>query len=120
MPYVEPRRNQNGEITSYRLVVSAGLDQNGKQIRRRSLWTPPTRGMSEAQMEREATAAAYKFEDQIKKGYNFDNNQGTAFCDLKYSPIKEFSVTAGPYFTFTNDNVITSIKLVFNLGSGKF
>ena len=30
MPYVEPRRNQNGEITSYRLVVSAGLDQNGK------------------------------------------------------------------------------------------
>ena len=26
-------------------------------------------------MEREATAAAYKFEDQIKKGYNFDNNQ---------------------------------------------
>lgn len=52
--------------------------------------------------------------------YNFDNNQGTAFCDLKYSPIKEFSVTAGPYFTFTKDNVITSIKLVFNLGSGKF
>ena len=75
MPYVEPRRNQNGEITSYRLVVSAGLDQNGKQIRRRSLWTPPTRGMSEAQMEREVTAAAYKFEDQIKKSYNFDNNQ---------------------------------------------
>ena len=75
MPYIEPRRNQNGEITSYRLVVSAGLDQNGKQIRRRSLWTPPTRGMSETQMEREATAAAYKFEDQIKKGYNFDNNQ---------------------------------------------
>ena len=52
--------------------------------------------------------------------YNFDNNQGTAFCDLKYSPIKEFSVTAGPYFTFTKDDVITSIKLVFNLGCGKF
>ena len=52
--------------------------------------------------------------------YNFDTNQGTAFCDLKYSPIKEFSVTAGPYFTFTKDDVITSIKLVFNLGCGKF
>lgn len=52
--------------------------------------------------------------------YNFDNNNGTAFCDLKYSPIKEFSVTAGPYFTFTKDDVITSIKLVFNLGCGKF
>ncbi len=75
MPYIEPRRNQNGVITSYRLVVSAGLDQDGKQIRRRSLWTPPSRDMSEAQMEREATAAAYKFEDQIKKGYSLDNNQ---------------------------------------------
>ena len=67
MPYIEPRRNQNGEITSYRLVVSAGLDQNGKQIRRRSLWTPPTRGMSEAQMEREATAAAYNLKIKSKK-----------------------------------------------------
>ena len=75
MPYIEPRRNQNGIVTSYRLVVSAGLDQDGKQIRRRSLWTPPSRDMSEAQMEREATAAAYKFEDQIKKGYSLDNNQ---------------------------------------------
>lgn len=86
MPYVEPRRNQNGEITSYRLVVSAGLDQNGKQIRRRSLWTPPTGGMSEAQMEREATAAAYKFEDQIKKGYNFDNNQTFAEYLFHFMP----------------------------------
>ena len=46
MPYIEERRNAYGEITSYRIVVSAGMDYNGKQIRRRTIWTPPRYGMS--------------------------------------------------------------------------
>ena len=75
MAYIEPRRNALGQITSYRIVVSAGLDYQGKQIKRRSIWTPPTYGMSETQMEREARAAAYKFEEQIKNGYELDNKQ---------------------------------------------
>ncbi len=65
MPSIEPRRNALGQITSYRIVVSAGLDYQGKQIKRRSIWTPPTYGMSETQMEREARAAAYKFEESL-------------------------------------------------------
>ena len=75
MPYIEERRNAHGEITSYRIVVSAGMDYNGKQIRRRTIWTPPRYGMSEYQMKKEATAAAYKFEEQINQGYQLDNNQ---------------------------------------------
>ena len=75
MPYIEERRNAYGEITSYRIVVSAGMDYNGKQIRRRTIWTPPRYGMSEYQMKKEATAAAYKFEEQINQGYQLDNNQ---------------------------------------------
>ena len=75
MPYFEDRRNAHGEITSYRIVVSAGMDYNGKQIRRRTIWTPPRYGMSEYQMKLEATAAAYKFEEQINQGYQLDNNQ---------------------------------------------
>ena len=75
MPSIEPRRNANGEVTSYRIVVSAGLDYQGKQIKRRSIWTPPSYGMSETLMEREAWAAAYKFEEQIRNGYEIDNNQ---------------------------------------------
>lgn len=75
MPSIEARRNALGRITSYRLIVSEGLDYKGKQIKRRTLWTPPKRDMSETQMEREAWAAAYKFEQQIKQGYEIDNNQ---------------------------------------------
>jgi len=52
--------------------------------------------------------------------FNFDNSYGTAFCTLTYSPIKEFSVSAGPYFVYASGMLIPSIRLSFNLGSGKF
>ena len=52
--------------------------------------------------------------------FNFDNSTGLVSGMLTYTPIKEFSVSAGPNFIFQNENVITSIKLVFNLGGGKF
>lgn len=57
---------------------------------------------------------------QVFAQYNFNSFTGTAFCTLKYSPIKEFSVTAGPYFVITGNTLITSVRLVFDLGSGKF
>ena len=72
MPSIEARRNALGRITSYRLIVSEGLDYTGKQIKRRTLWVPPKHDMSETQMEREAWAAAYHFEQQIKQGYDID------------------------------------------------
>lgn len=75
MPYLEPRRNNNGAITSYRIVVSTGYDDFGKQVRHRFIWTPPKPGMSEKQMEKEATAAAYKYEEQINNGFLVDNRQ---------------------------------------------
>lgn len=75
MPSIKPRRNQNGIVTSYRLIVSGGLDREGKQIKRRMLWIPPNRNISDQQMLKEATAAAYKFEEQIKNGYVLDNTQ---------------------------------------------
>lgn len=75
MPSVEPRRNQHGVVTSYRLIVSGGLDKEGRQIKRRMLWTPPGRNMTDQQMLRDATAAAYKFEERIKNGYVLDNTQ---------------------------------------------
>ena len=78
MPSIEPRRNAEGIITSYKIVVSTGYDYTGKQIRRRTLWIPPRAGMTERQMEKEATAAAYKFEEQINNGYLLDNTQSFA------------------------------------------
>ncbi len=75
MPYIEARRNTQGDITSYKIVVSAGYDCTGTQIRHRSIWTPPRHGMTERQMEKEATAYAFKFEEQINNGYILDNSQ---------------------------------------------
>lgn len=75
MPHIEPRRNAAGAVTSYKIVVSAGYDYLGKQIRRRTLWVPPRHGMTERQMEKEATAAAYKFEESVINGYFLDNTQ---------------------------------------------
>ena len=64
MPYIEARRNGSGSVTSYRIVISTGYDDYGKQIRHRFIWTPPKPGMSGKQMEKEATAAAYKYESR--------------------------------------------------------
>lgn len=75
MPYIEPRKNTKGDITSFKIVVSAGYDCMGNQIRHRSIWTPPRYGMTERQMTKEATAYAFKFEEQINNGYVLDNNQ---------------------------------------------
>ena len=57
MAYIEPRKNKKGEITSYRIIVSDGMDLDGKQIRRIMTWTP-TPGMSQHQIEKELNAAA--------------------------------------------------------------
>ena len=77
MAYIEARKNKKGEITSYRIIVSDGMDLDGKQIRRIMTWTP-TPGMSQHQIEKELNAAAVKFEEQIEYGYQLDSQQTLA------------------------------------------
>ena len=79
MAYIHPRRNKDGKITKYRLVVSEGLNWKGQQRRHYSTWTPPNPNMSEKQMEKSALAAAIKFEEDIKAGYETDKRM--KFCD---------------------------------------
>ena len=75
MAYVHARRDKNGNIKNYRLVVSDGLDWKGQQRRRYSTWTPPNPNMSEKQMEKQAMAAAIKFEEAINAGYEIDKRK---------------------------------------------
>ena len=79
MAYIEPRYNKNGELLHYRLNVSGGLNWKGQQIRKRIIWKPPRPNMSKKQMEREAMAAAFKFEEAIQAGYEIDKVK--RFCD---------------------------------------
>lgn len=73
MAYIEPRKNSKGKITSYRLVVSESFKPNGDRIKRCTVWTPPRPNMTAKQMEKEATAAAIKFEEQPKIGLRIGN-----------------------------------------------
>ena len=75
MAFIEPRYNKNGELLHYRLNVSAGLNWKGQQIRKRTTWKPPKPDMSKKQMEKLAMAAAIKFEEEIRAGYEIDKRK---------------------------------------------
>ena len=79
MASIEPRYNKGGQLMHYRLIVSGGLNWEGKQIKRTTTWKPPRPNMSKKQMEREALAAAFKFEEAIQAGYDIDKVK--RFCD---------------------------------------
>lgn len=52
---------------SYRITVAAGIDLNGKQIRRRLVWTPDEK-LTPRQIEKELNRQAVRFEEQVKSG----------------------------------------------------
>lgn len=51
----------------YRITVSCGYDPDGKQIRKRMVWTPEP-GMTKRQIEKELNRRAILFEEQVKTG----------------------------------------------------
>ena len=75
MAYIQARYRKNGEFLHYRLFVSDGLDWTGKQRRRYNIWTPDKPGMSQKQIEKAALAAAIKFEEEIRAGYEIDKRK---------------------------------------------
>lgn len=68
-----------GHLMYNRLVVSGGLNWERKQIKRTTTWKPPRPNMNKKQMEREAMAAAFKFQESIQAGYEIDKVK--RFCD---------------------------------------
>ena len=75
MAYIQARFSKKGELLHYRLFVSDGLDWTGRQRRRYKIWTPDKPGMSQKQMEKAALAAAIKFEEEIRAGYEVDKRK---------------------------------------------
>ena len=60
--------------TSFKITVTKGRNQDGKQIRHYMTWTPD-RSMTERQMQKAAERAAMEFERSIEQGYQIDNRQ---------------------------------------------
>lgn len=72
MAWIEKREGKNG--VSYRISVSCGIDENGKQIMRRMSWKPGE-GMTQRQIEKAVNRAAADFERSIEQGFLLDQKQ---------------------------------------------
>ena len=75
MPNITPRKNKNGEITSYTIRVYHGYDSEGKRLKPYTMSYKPAQGMTERQIEKEVQRQAMLFEEQCKLGYAPDNKQ---------------------------------------------
>lgn len=75
MPNIIPRKNKNGEITSYTIRVYHGYDSNGKRLKPYSMSWKPAPSMTTKQIEKEVQRQALLFEEQCKLGYAPDSRQ---------------------------------------------
>lgn len=66
MPNIRKIRGKSG--ISYKITVSLGRDDGGKQIRHYKTWTPPD-NMRESRADKEAAKIACQFEEQLRQGY---------------------------------------------------
>ncbi len=62
---------------SFKITVTRGRDQEGKQIRHIMTWKPPKK-MTDRQLEDAVKKAAYEFEREIDLGFQADNRQSFA------------------------------------------
>lgn len=74
MATIEPRKNKNGVITSYRITVAGGIDSFGKQIRHRKTWKPDP-NKTERQNKKALDRAVADFERELEQGYHIDRRQ---------------------------------------------
>lgn len=72
MASVEPREGKRG--TSYRIIVSCGLDDKGDQIKRTKTWRPEP-GMTDRQIKKTLERVKVDFEREVEKGFHLDARQ---------------------------------------------
>ena len=75
MANITPRRDKNGNITSYTIRVYHGYDSSGKWLKPFTTSYKPEKGMTEKQIARELNRFVVKFEEQCTRGYKIDNKQ---------------------------------------------
>ena len=73
---------------AYQIVVSAGYDLNGKQIRKTMTWKPEP-GMTKKQIEKELNKQAVMFEERVSRGVLLDDT--IRFADFAEKWFKEYA-----------------------------
>ena len=97
MAHIEKKMGKRG--LSYRFIVSAGFDCNGKRIFHKKTWRPAP-NMTEKQADKAANREAILFEQSIAQGYSPDNRQTFAeyaeyVLDLKARAGKKHRTISG-------------------------
>ena len=75
-----PRRNKDGGVTSYKIVVSLGYDKDGHKIQKSTTYHPEATTAKAAQREAERYAALY--EQKVLTGSIYDDADNTTFSDF--------------------------------------
>lgn len=90
MPNITPRKNKNGEITSYTIRVYHGYDSKGKRLKPYTMSYKPVQGMTAKQIEKEVQRQAMLFKEQCRNGQIGENRniKLADFCPM-YLDIKK-------------------------------
>ncbi len=96
MATIEKRGN------SYRITVSLGYDVDGRQIKERITWTPPS-GMTARQIQKELNREAVRFEDQCRqKGVRGGNIKLEQFAEEWFTLYAEKNLKPKTVVTYRN------------------
>lgn len=77
MASIEPRVNKDGKITSYRITVSLGYDEDGTKIFDRTSYKP--KATTPAKARKEVEQFAVEFEKMVKEGTAFTSGDRITF-----------------------------------------
>ncbi|MCM1330604.1 MAG: site-specific integrase [Ruminococcus sp.] len=117
MPNITPRKNKNGEITSYTIRVYHGYDKTGKRLKPYTMSYKLAPNMTPRQIEKELNRQAVRFEEQCKNGMT------GAAGNLRLSDISEqyFEAMKGKLSptTYSNYRNIADTAILPTLGHHK-
>lgn len=80
MASIRPRKNKNGEITSYLITVSLGYGEDGSKFRETTSYRPKAK--TPAKAKKEAEEFAVLFEKQVREGSSFVDGDKIRFRDF--------------------------------------
>lgn len=104
MANITPRKNKNGEITSYTIRVYHGYDSNGKRLKPYTMSYKPAPNMTAKQIEKEVQRQAMLFEEQCRNGQIGANRniKLADFCPM-YLDIKKDVIAPRTYEFYKNE-----------------
>ena len=80
MASIEPRKNKDGKITSYRIRVSLGYDEAGNNIRKTTSYKP--KATTPAKARKEVEQFAVEFEKAVKDGSAYTDGDRITFAEF--------------------------------------